>query len=89
MAAIVVVFSTQYVHAQDAAQGRELYETHCGDCHFQRVHERDRDKSRVQTREQLRVQVARWGAQTRRNFSAQEQADMVEYLDRSHYRLEK
>lgn len=89
MLVIAVVFCAQSGIAQDAARGRELYETHCGDCHYQRVHERDRAKSQVQTRDQLRAQVARWSAQTRRSFSAQDLADMAEYLNRSHYRLEK
>ena len=89
MLGIATVFCAQSAIAQDAVRGRELYETYCGDCHFQRMHERDRAKSRVQTREDLRLEVRRWSAQTRRSFAAQELADIVEYLNSSHYRLEK
>ena len=86
---IAALMCAQSATAQDAARGRELYEAYCGDCHFERIHERDRAKSRVQTREDLRLEVARWSAQTRRSFAAQELADIVEFLNSSHYRLEK
>ena len=86
---IAGVICAQPASAQDATRGRELYETHCGDCHYQRVHERDRAKSQVQTLDELRAQVVRWSVQTRTTFSAQDRVDMVEYLNRSHYRLEK
>ena len=89
MLGIAAVFCAQYATAQEAARGRELYETHCGECHYERVHERDRAKSRVQNLDELRVQVARWSPPARRSFSNQDLADIVEYLNRSHYRLEK
>jgi len=86
---VAAVFGAPSVKAQDMARGRELYETLCGDCHYQRVHERDRAKSKVQTLLELRAQVARWSVQTRRSFSAQDLADIVEYLNLSHYHLEQ
>ncbi|OGA01483.1 MAG: hypothetical protein A3H35_08510 [Betaproteobacteria bacterium RIFCSPLOWO2_02_FULL_62_17] len=89
MLGIATVFCAQSVTAQDAAHGRELYETHCGGCHFERIHERDRAKSRVQSLQELRFQVGRWSAQTGRSFSAGDLADIVDYLNRTHYRLEK
>ena len=79
----------QSAGAQDAARGRELYENNCSDCHYQRVHQRERDKSLVRNMDDLRAQVARWAAQTRRPPAGQDLADIVEYLNVSYYKLEK
>jgi hypothetical protein len=89
MLAFAALCCAQPTKAQDAVRGRDLYATYCGDCHYERVHERDRAKSRVQTLEELRGQVARWSAQTRRPLSAEDLVDIVDYLNRSHYRLDK
>lgn len=71
--------------AQDAERGRALYETHCGGCHYERVHERL--KSDIKGLDDLRGAVARWAPQTKRNFTSDELADIVEYLNLSHYRF--
>lgn len=73
--------------AQDAGRGKLLYETHCGGCHYQRVHERDPDKSLVKSISDLRDQVARRAALTGRPFTLGDLEDIAEYLNRSHYRL--
>jgi mono/diheme cytochrome c family protein len=75
--------------AQDEARGRLLYETHCTGCHYERVHKRERDRSEVRTLAQLRVEVARRAAGTRRTFTLEDLDDIAEYLNRSYYRLEK
>ena len=72
--------------AQDVQRGRLLYETHCGECHYERVHQRVR--SDVKDLGSLRNTVARWAAQTKHRFSAEEIESVVEYLNRSHYRFE-
>jgi hypothetical protein len=71
--------------AQDAARGRLLYETHCGTCHYERVHERTR--SEVKGLDDLRLTVAKWAEQTRRRFTPEEIDDVAEYLNESHYRF--
>ena len=71
--------------AQDAERGKLLYETHCGACHYERVHERLRTK--VRDLADLRDEVARWAPQTRRNFTLDELEDVVQYLNQSHYRF--
>jgi hypothetical protein len=71
--------------AQDAARGKLLYETHCGGCHYERVH--DRLHTEIRDPADLRAMVARWAPQTKRNFSPDELADIVEYLNVSHYRI--
>ena len=73
--------------AADARLGRELYETHCGGCHYERVH--SRKKSVITSLAALKLEVARWAAQTDRRFTAAELEDIVEYLNRSHYRIAK
>jgi mono/diheme cytochrome c family protein len=71
--------------AQDAGRGRLLYETHCGACHYERVHDRLRPKVRDLT--DLRDEVARWAPQTKRTFTLDEREDVVQYLNESHYRF--
>lgn len=73
--------------AQDAGRGKLLYDTHCGSCHYERVHQRDRDKSLVKSLSDLRDQVARRAALTGRPFTLSDLEDIAEYLNRSHYRL--
>jgi hypothetical protein len=71
--------------AQNAERGKLLYETHCGGCHYERVH--DRLRTSVKDLADLRDQVSRWAPQTRRSFTVDEIEDVVQYLNESHYRL--
>lgn len=71
--------------AQDPAPGRLLYETHCGGCHYERVHQRVR--SDVKDLDGLRDTVARWADQTKHRFTVQEIEEVVQYLNASHYRF--
>jgi mono/diheme cytochrome c family protein len=73
--------------AQDAERGKVLYETHCGTCHYERVHQRK--KTAVKSMADLRDMVARWAPQTRHRFTLDEMEAVVQYLDRWHYRLGK
>jgi len=75
--------------AQDLERGKLLYDTHCNECHYERVHKRDRAKSDVSTLAQLRVEVARRAADTKRPFTVEDLDDIAEYLNRSYYRLRK
>jgi hypothetical protein len=70
---------------QDGANGRLLYETYCGGCHYERVHQRLR--TAVKDLSDLRDMVARWAPQTKRNFTLDEREDIVQYLNESHYRF--
>ncbi len=71
--------------AQDAARGRVLYETYCGGCHYERVH--DRLRTEVKDLSDLRDMVARWAPQTKYRFSLDEREAVVQYLNESHYRI--
>ena len=76
-------------HAQDARRGRELYETHCISCHYEHVHERAQANTRVHSLDDLREQVSAWGKLTGQTFTQEDQADIIAYLNESHYHLEK
>ena len=71
--------------AQNAQRGRQVYETHCGGCHYARVHERERGRSSVKSYAELRVEVARWAAQVGRPFTLEDLDDIAAYLNASHY----
>ena len=73
--------------AQDAGRGQALYETHCLECHYERIHRRDPERSLVKTWPQLQAEVARRAELTRRRFAVDEVEDIAAYLNRSHYRL--
>jgi hypothetical protein len=73
--------------SQDDDRGKLLYQTHCGGCHYERVHQRVR--SEVKDLADLRDQVAKWSAQTKHRFTLEEREQVVQYLDRSHYRFTK
>ncbi|HET7672517.1 MAG TPA: hypothetical protein VFK84_19065 [Burkholderiales bacterium] len=72
--------------AQDPERGRLLYETYCGDCHYERMHSRERSK--VRSLADLRDMVARWAPQTKYRFTLDELEDVVQHLNQKHYRLE-
>ncbi len=75
--------------AQDPERGRLLYETQCLSCHYERIHHRDPAHSRIVTRAGLRAEVVERAALTGRPFTREDIEDIVEYLDRSHYKLMK
>ena len=70
---------------QDVQRGRLLYETHCGACHYERLH--DRVRTKIGQLADLRDEVARWAPQTGRSFTLDEREDVVQYLNESHYRF--
>ena len=77
------------VSAQDAERGRVLYETFCQTCHYERVHERPPERSKVKSETDLRKEAARWAERTRMRFTPQDVDDVAAYLDRSHYKFRK
>ena len=82
---LILMSCTLPALAQDPARGKLLYETHCGACHYERVHQRLRPK--VRELAELRDEVARWAPQTKQNFTLDEREDIVQYLNESHYRF--
>ena len=86
---LVALLASWPALAQDAQRGRQLYETHCLTCHYERIHKRDRAKSLVRSLAGLRVEVARRAEQLTPRLSIEDLDDISEYLNRSHYRFEK
>ena len=72
--------------AQDVERGRLLYETHCATCHTERLH--TRENSIIRSYGALRAEVGKRAAMTNRRFSPEELEEIIEFLDRSHYRLD-
>ena len=58
-------------------------------CHYERLHERPRERSIVHSMAELRSQVAQRAALTGRPFTLEDIDDIAEYLNRSHYRFTK
>ena len=75
------------LQAQDLQRGKLLYETHCANCHTERLH--GREKPSVKNMADLRDTVTRWARQAKRSFTLDELEDLVQYLNRSHYHLNK
>ena len=74
-------------YAADPQLGRTLYETHCGTCHYLKLH--DRKNTLIDSYAALKVQVARWAAQTGHSFTPAELDDITEYLNQSRYQIAK
>ncbi|HEY6966614.1 MAG TPA: c-type cytochrome [Burkholderiales bacterium] len=89
LAALFALAATWPAAAQDAERGRLLYDTHCLSCHYERIHKRAPARSRIQSYTALQIEVAERGMQAGRSFTREELDDIVEYLNRTHYRLQK
>lgn len=70
------------VLAADPQQGKLSYETYCGTCHYEKLHERK--TTDIRTTAALRVAVAKWAMQVKRSFTPAELDDIAEYLNQSH-----
>ena len=68
-------------------RGRALYENHCTACHTSKVHRRF--PPRAIDLEALRFIVKVWVEENRLSWGPQEIEDVVEYLDRTHYRFSR
>ena len=81
--------AAQTPDASDSKRGKSLYETHCGGCHYEQLHDRPRERSIVHSRAELRKQVALRAALTGRPFTLADLDDIAAYLNASHYKFEK
>ncbi|HEY5637972.1 MAG TPA: hypothetical protein VIS77_13865 [Burkholderiales bacterium] len=75
------------VAAQDATRGKRLYELHCGGCHYEKLHERPHERSRVKSLSQLRTEVAERAKGVTQRFALEDLDDIAEYLNQTHYRF--
>ena len=89
LAALMISLAAYPASGQDAERGRQLYETHCLSCHYERIHKRDASRSLVRSLPALRVEVVRRAEQLTPRLSIEDLDDIAEYLNRSYYRFEK
>jgi hypothetical protein len=85
-ASLLVLLLPLAASAQDPARGQALYQTYCGGCHYERIHD-ERLRQAVRDLGDLRDMVAQWAPQTKRTYTPQELEDIVGYLNQSHYRF--
>jgi mono/diheme cytochrome c family protein len=85
--ALVLAAAALPALAQEPPRGELLYATYCATCHTERLHARE--KSKIRSLADLRDEVARWAPQTKRAFTLDEIEAVVQYLNRSHYKLAK
>ena len=71
----------------DLERGRALYENHCVVCHTARVHRRPAPLPLGI--DDLRFIVTLWASQQGLSWSRDDIEDVVFYLDRAYYRLER
>ncbi len=68
-------------------RGRALYENHCVLCHTQKVHRRVPPMP-INVRD-LRGIVSSWAREQNLRWSQADIEDVVQYLDRTHYQLDR
>jgi hypothetical protein len=87
IASLLILLFPLWASAQDAERGRVLYQTYCGGCHYERIHD-ERLRPAVRDLAELRDMVAQWAPHTKqRVYTLEELEDMVEYLNEAHYRF--
>lgn len=87
LAMLLVMFATHAPGAgvPDVERGRLLYDNHCIVCHTSKVHRRI--PPLPMDIGQLRLIVSAWAKGQQLRWSDDDISDVVEYLDRTHYRL--
>ena len=83
--ALLLALAAMPAWGQASDRGEMLYATHCASCHSERLHHRE--KSKIRSLADLRDEVARWAPQTRHRFTLDEKEDVVQHLNRTHYKL--
>ena len=71
----------------DLERGRALYQNHCVVCHTSKVHRRE--PPLPLSVDELRSIVTLWARQEGLSWSRDDIEDVVQYLDRAHYRFAK
>lgn len=89
LALLALLAAALPAQAQDARRGRQIYETHCLSCHYEHVHERARERSEVHSLKELQRETALRAGLTGVRFTREDLADVVAYLDESHYHFSR
>jgi len=77
------------LRAEEAGRGQRLYENHCGGCHYEKLHDRPRERSRVKSFTQLRIEVAQRAKAVKTRLRLEDLDDIAAYLNQTHYRFER
>jgi cytochrome c2 len=72
-------------NAQDAARGKELYETRCVGCHSKSVH--NRASRKAGSFEAVRAEVSRWNKEMGGVWRTEEINDVTVYLNERYYKF--
>ena len=83
--ATAFVLGAAPVAQADGERGRLLYENHCQSCHASIVHIREQSKAKSPA--DLRAWIQRWAGELKLTWSADEQADVYQYLNNRHYKF--
>ena len=86
VAGLALVTATLHAQVPDAGRGSALYENHCQVCHTSRVH--TRNQRLPLTRAEVREIVDKWQAQQQLTWNASDIEDVVEFLNRTHYKFD-
>ena len=87
VASIAMLSGETAAQVPDAARGRLLYENHCIVCHTQSVHRRVPPMP-IDAQDLRRI-VSSWAKEQKLRWSQADIEDVVNYLERTHYRFEK
>ena len=74
-------------NANDIERGHLLYENHCTTCHQSNIHIRKNNKAK--TIHDIRYQIERWRNELNLQWSEQEIADVLSYLNQNYYHYSK
>ena len=72
-------------NAQDAARGKELYETRCVGCHSKSVH--NRASRKAGSFDAVRAEVSRWNKELGGGWRAEEIDDVTVFLNERYYKF--
>lgn len=86
-AGVYAVLPAVAAQPPDIERGRALYENHCIVCHTPKVHRRIPPMP-IDLKD-LRVIVSSWAKEEGLGWSAEDVEDVVQFLDRTNYRMGK
>ncbi len=87
VAALAVLCASALAQQPPATRGELLYDNHCGACHGQQMHWRE--KRAVTDWDSLRAMVRRWQGVAQLNWSDEEIDDVARHLNQRYYRFDE
>lgn len=83
MLLVVALCSANFAQAASVERGKALYENHCLGCHEDTVHVREKHKA-ANFADIVKF-VARWETELRLSWSAEDRADVADYINAAFY----